>query len=512
VIEAFEAHPRAASLAGMDDDRVVVKTLSVVGVKGRPRMPPRSAQPYEVPASLWQRQDMLAALTARDIGVAFQLVRQYGGLSQTVIGSMTGFSQGKVSAIMNGSQQVTALDVFDRVADGLRMPDQARMALGLAPKVGLIPRQDVGAGFIPPDVPRTVDLVRGEDETNVRRRDFVGLAGAAMFSAVVAQPLSDNEQLGDIDDLAAALAEYPTAAGSLPELGQLATTVAQAKRSYQACRYSEVAASLPSLIRGLRIASASMEGEARARAHALSAEAHHVAASILLKQEDKGLAWLAADRSVQAAHASGNPLMIGSSARIITHALMDGGHHRAATGMASTAAQHLDAALAQQSPNDLSVYGTLLLRGAVAAAQHGNRHTAAELLDEAEDAGRRLGHDGNHMWTAFGPNNVLCHRVKIALTLGDAGSAIESVRKIDLDALPINERKATVLLDTSRAFLAWGKHDRALHILRAAGDIAPEEITRRPATRRLVRDILTTAPISVRREAREYAESLGVTA
>ncbi|MEU8278377.1 hypothetical protein AB0C08_29155 [Microbispora bryophytorum] len=59
---------------------------------------------------------------------------------------------------------------------------------------------------------------------------------------------------------------------------------------------------------------------------------------------------------------------------------MDGGHHRAATGMASSAA------LAQPSPNDLSVYGTLLLRGAVAAAQHSNRHTAAELLDEADDS------------------------------------------------------------------------------------------------------------------------------
>ncbi|WP_157570840.1 hypothetical protein [Microtetraspora malaysiensis] len=67
-----------------------------------------------------------------------------------------------------------------------------------------------------------------------------------------------------------------------------------------------------------------------------------------------------------------------------------------------------------------------------------------------------------------------------------------------------------VLLDTSRAFLAWGRHDRALYVLRAAGDIAPEEITGCPATLRLVRDVLATAPISVRREAREYAEALGV--
>ncbi|GAB3903710.1 hypothetical protein GCM10027612_70550 [Microbispora bryophytorum subsp. camponoti] len=113
-------------------------------------MPPRMAEPYEVPASLWHRPDMLAALKARDIGAVFRLVRQYGGLSQTAIGSLTGYSQGKVSAIMSGSQQVTALEVFERIADGLHMPDQARMALGLAPATwppqpshGRIPAQQV---------------------------------------------------------------------------------------------------------------------------------------------------------------------------------------------------------------------------------------------------------------------------------------------------------------------------------------------------------------------------------
>ncbi|GAA1622695.1 hypothetical protein GCM10009733_019170 [Nonomuraea maheshkhaliensis] len=85
-------------------------------------------------------------------------------------------------------------------------------------------------------------------------------------------------------------------------------------------------------------------------------------------------------------------------------------------------------------------------------------------------------------------------------------------RDVELDQLPINERKAALLLDTARAFLMWNHHDKALNILRAAGEIAPEEITGRPAALRLVRDILATAPICVRREAREYAATLGVIA
>lgn len=360
---------------------------------------------------------------------------------------------------------------------------------------------------------RTVDLTKlGEDENDVRRREFVGLTGAALFSVILSDDRDTKPAQHHGEDLAAVLVDHAPPTDGPIDLAALAAGVAMAKQHYQACRYSRVTAQLPMLLRDLRAACAYLEADERLRAHALSAEAHHVAASILLKQEDKGLAWLAADRSVQAAHASQSPLMLGSSSRIITHALMDGGHHRTATDTARTAALRMDADLSRPSDNDLSIYGSLLLRGAIAAAHTGNRHAIAELLDEAEQAAIRLGHDGNHMWTAFGPNNVLCHRVNIALRLGDAGIAVDYARQVDIDKLPINERKATLLLDTSRAFLMRSQHDKALHILRAAGEIAPEEVTGRAPALRLVRDILATAPISVRREAREYAESLGVIA
>ncbi|GAA2686312.1 helix-turn-helix domain-containing protein [Nonomuraea recticatena] len=358
----------------------------------------------------------------------------------------------------------------------------------------------------------TVNLANREENDSVRRREFVGLTGAALFSAVLGQPEKPLDTSRHIEKLATVLTDYSTPMNGPVDLKSLSAAVVAAKQNYQACRYAQVTEALPALLRSLRVACAQSDGDAQLQAHALSAEAHHVAASILLKQDDKGLAWLAADRSIQAAHASGSPLMIGSSSRIITHALMDGGHHRAATEATRAAAVRMDADMSDPSPDDLSIYGSLLLRGAVAAAQSGDRHNIAELLDEAAQAGTRLGHDGNHMWTAFGPNNVLCHRVNIALRLGDAGTAIEHARHVEIDKLPINERKATLLLDTASAFLMCGKHEQALHILRAAGEIAPEEVSGREAALRLVRDILATAPISVRREAREYAESVGVIA
>jgi hypothetical protein len=172
----------------------------------------------------------------------------------------------------------------------------------------------------------------------------------------------------------------------------------------------------------------------------------------------------------------------------------------------------MDSGLKRPSGDELSIYGSLLLSGAVAAAHAGNRHATAELLDEAAQTAQRRGYDGNHQWTAFGPTNVLCHRVNIALRLGDAGTAIDHARRIDLDKLSTSERKGTLLLDTAQAFLTCGRHDKALYVLRSAADIAVEEVTGRPAALRLARDIAIAAPLSIHREAREYAASLGVLA
>jgi hypothetical protein len=50
----------------------------------------------------------------------------------------------------------------------------------------------------------------------------------------------------------------------------------------------------------LDAASVALDGDDRLRINALSADAHHVAAGLLLKLDDQGLAYLAADRSMHA--------------------------------------------------------------------------------------------------------------------------------------------------------------------------------------------------------------------
>lgn len=95
--------------------------------------------PLELPAELWQRPDTRDALTRRDIGFLFGLARKYAGASQTRIANVCGMSQPEVSKISSGQRNPSAPHVLHRIADGLAMPDEARVLLGLKSVATLTP-------------------------------------------------------------------------------------------------------------------------------------------------------------------------------------------------------------------------------------------------------------------------------------------------------------------------------------------------------------------------------------
>ncbi|MGJ5897552.1 XRE family transcriptional regulator [Streptomyces sp. V2] len=88
--------------------------------------------PIRLPDWAWERAEVRQALRARDMRAVFRYVQQYSGVSQTRIGVATGMTQARVNEIINGRREVSRLDVYERIADGLGMPDDARHLLGLA--------------------------------------------------------------------------------------------------------------------------------------------------------------------------------------------------------------------------------------------------------------------------------------------------------------------------------------------------------------------------------------------
>jgi len=94
--------------------------------------------------------------------------------------------------------------------------------------------------------------------------------------------------------------------------------------------------------------------------------------------------------------------------------------------------------------------------------------------------------------------------------LGDAGTALDHARKIDLRRVPTPERQARFCVDTARAWQRFGGPGNAFQSLQAAGRCAPEEL-RRSSVRSLIASLLD-APGPTPSGLREFAARRGAVA
>jgi tetratricopeptide (TPR) repeat protein len=90
--------------------------------------------PPAISPEVWERPDIRDALRQRDIGQFLRLLVQWTGLTQTRIATATGTAQGRLSEYIRDIHEMRAVKVWERIADGLDMPDHARACLGLAPR------------------------------------------------------------------------------------------------------------------------------------------------------------------------------------------------------------------------------------------------------------------------------------------------------------------------------------------------------------------------------------------
>jgi hypothetical protein len=240
-----------------------------------------------------------------------------------------------------------------------------------------------------------------------------------------------------------------------------------------------------SLLAEAQSADRAYTGEGRERAKSLLAMTHQAAAAILTKLGETDLAWIAADRGLIAAQGSGNPVVVGSLLRSVTHSLLSNRRYGEAVRLTQDAATYLQPGLANATPEYLSIYGMLFLAGSMAAARNEDQATTRMFLVEAVESARRLGADANHLWTAFGPTNVAIHRVSTAVELGDLQIAVDLGPRVDVSALPV-ERRIRHRIEIARAYSAWNRRDEALAILLDAERDAPEQIRYHYISRQLV--------------------------
>jgi transcriptional regulator with XRE-family HTH domain len=255
--------------------------------------------------------------------------------------------------------------------------------------------------------------------------------------------------------------------------------------AYQGSRFGFMTASLPGLIEALVHAVDQYDGADKIRCQRLLALSYQASTAVLTKIGETDLACVAAQRGYDLAEQAGEPVVLTSLTRSVCHALLSAGRYDDAAALIDDAPRTLGPLEPASSRAFVSVYGTMYLTGAIAAARADDRATTDGFLRQADVAAQRLGRDDNLMWTAFGPTNVAIHRVATAMELGNVPLALDLGPQVDPSPLPL-ERQVRHRLEVARAYSARNDRDAALGLILEAEQVAPEQVRHHALSRDLV--------------------------
>jgi hypothetical protein len=130
--------------------------------------------------------------------------------------------------------------------------------------------------------------------------------------------------------------------GEPVDLDGLQRAVAEVFDAYQASRYAYVARRAPLVLSDALRAARSPSADDRNRANALLALAYQTAVSVLIKLGETDLAWIAAERGLNVAQLTNNPLVLGSLFRSVAHALHSTGRFQGSVQLVQAAANVLE--------------------------------------------------------------------------------------------------------------------------------------------------------------------------
>ena len=364
------------------------------------------------PDDLTESRRVTGAGQRQTAGAIVRAARLTAGMTLADLGRCCGYSASQISRYERGVQPLTDITLLRRFAEVLAIPPQI---FGLTPAEGESAGRRTGVGrrvgtAVGPSVGREFQREEGDDP--VRRRELLaraaGLAGAAALGLPgTGRAQAPADPAGGLEDLL-----YGRTTGEPAPVSALRAATVRARADFQTARYERLAAGLPRLIAAATASSEIADPGERAAVSAVLADAYIVAANFMVKLNDDPLAWTTADRALQAAQAGDDPLTIADARRAVATVLRRTGRAVRARELLIGAACDIEPG-GNATPDQLSMYGTLLQVAAYTAAVDGNASVTSELVGEAKASDARLGHDANHRFTAFGPTNVTLYQVSI---------------------------------------------------------------------------------------------------
>ncbi|MGV9278085.1 helix-turn-helix domain-containing protein [Streptomyces griseosporeus] len=355
----------------------------------------------------------------------------------------------------------------------------------------------------------------------VRRMDVLNEIAAAL--GVSAQTLNPDAPLpapvaepapvlsNDLDAAREVIAGHPalnallgTAPADSVDLEALSSQVDEMWEQTHQANHPVVSDMVTELIPRLEQAVRTGPWSDRLRAYGLLSNAYQSLAAAFARQGDARAAWVAADRAITTAELADDPLLVCAGVFRMVHAFVRLGDKQEAERAARTAIQALEQR-GDQSPEALSVLGSMHLAKALVHARCGQRAEAREELVNARRVAEQLGEDRNDYHLEFGPTNVAIQATSTAVELGDAGEAIDVAQTINAEALS-PERQGRLLMDLGRAYAQRRQPIDAVDCLLRAERLSPDLVRNHAAVRAAIKEMVLVSGPNAPKDLMELAD------
>ncbi len=295
---------------------------------------------------------------------------------------------------------------------------------------------------------------------------------------------------------------------TLDELGEQISAVEQAWFTSPS-KYSDALRVLPDLI--VNSERAVHEYDRSVQACRQISELYRLARPVLKTVGRIDLGGMVSDRAMRYAEETEDPLLIAAATWSLGHAMLSDDMPAGALDLAMKGSEALEPLLPDGKPEHFSLYGGLLLVGAIASLRTGDPWRARELLrGPARKAALRVGEGHNYHLMVFGPTNVGIHMVSVEYEQGEASEALRLADEVDISLIPSLGRKTSHLYQVARCY-DCRNNDAAVFVhLKMAERLCPQDFQHKRDVRSMVSALVKRAKPSYASEVREFAGRIGL--
>jgi transcriptional regulator with XRE-family HTH domain len=278
--------------------------------------------------------------------------------------------------------------------------------------------------------------------------------------------------------------------------------------TYWSGRWNQLTGLIPQALIGLRATLHAADATNRPKAAEQLAWCYSVAANTLthLRQPDAG--FMAARRALDLVAGGDDALLAAVVKGSVSWQLLVSGRFAEAEQVAVRAAESIQPH-GEVPAQALSVYGSLLVQVANAAARDGRSGIAGDFLSSAREVAHRVGTDRVDYEIPFGPSLVTMQTVDVDVVTEDYPAAVAAASRMPSNpGLPLASR-CRHLADRAYAHAGLGQQDQALALLLTAEGMSSDWIRHQTLVRGVIRDLLAAE----RRRStplRQLAQRIGV--